>query len=149
MKKFLTPQTLVSIAAAQAVLAFAGSLYFSNVELFIPCEFCWWQRIALYPQVILFIVALLRKDWKVYQYSLPLLLGGWLLSLYHNILYYNVNFFHPSSTVVPCGLSGISCTTRYIEYFGFITIPLLSFLAFSLMGGCMLFLWWIDRKKQA
>ncbi|MEM7737254.1 MAG: disulfide bond formation protein B, partial [Deinococcota bacterium] len=31
-----------------ALVATAGSLYFSEVRNFIPCTFCWYQRILMY-----------------------------------------------------------------------------------------------------
>lgn len=136
----LQPKVLVTIAFAQALLAVVGSLYFSEIEGYLPCDLCWWQRIAIYPQIFILGVALWKEDWKVYRYSIPLLAGGWLVALYHNILYYNVNFFNNNTLPTPCNVAGPSCTERYLEYFGFVTIPLLAFLGLSLMLVCMLIL---------
>ena len=149
MKKLFTPQILIGIAWIQAIVALLGSLYYSNIELYVPCELCWWQRIIIYPQIIILGVALWKKNWKIYEYSLPLLIIGWFISIYHNIIYINANFIHPNSVAVPCDISGVSCTTRYLEYFGFVSIPLLSFLAITLMGTCMILLMVWNRKNKA
>lgn len=108
-----------------SLLAMLGSLYFSNVLNFPPCVLCWYQRIAMYPLVLLIPVAILRKDNLVSLYVLPLSLVGFLIGLYHNLLYYQIL---PESAA-PCA-AGVSCTTRFVEYFGFLTIPLMSLLGF-------------------
>lgn len=126
------------LAFILALFSVGGSLYFSNIAGYVPCHLCWWQRIAIYPQLILFGIALRYGNYKVYRYSLPLLAIGWLISAYHNFLYYNVNFFNPNTTFLPCVTTGESCTTRYVEWFGFITIPLMSLLALTVMIILML-----------
>jgi disulfide bond formation protein DsbB len=129
------------LAWFQALIATAGSLYFSEVLKYPPCVLCWYQRIAVYPLVIFLAVGIARKSRDIAFYVLPLTLLGWLISLYHNLLYYKVL---PESAA-PC-LAGVSCTTRFIEYFGFITIPLLSFLALTFINIC-LFLYARQIKK--
>lgn len=121
------------IAFAQASLATLGSLYFSEVSGFPPCILCWYQRICMYPIVILLTVGILRKDRGVAYYVLPFSLIGLGISIYHNLLYYNII---PESAA-PCTL-GISCTTKFIEWFGFVTIPLLSAFAFAIITTCMI-----------
>lgn len=131
-----------------SLTSLVGSLYFSNVELYVPCDLCWYQRITIYPQVFLMGTALWNKDARVYRYSLPILIAGTLLSLYHNIQYYDANFFHKTTEVIPCGISGVSCVTQYVEYFGFISIPLLSLGAHLAMLVCMTWLWRINIKRE-
>ena len=144
MKKLLShpqfPEIALGISFAIALISILTSLYFSNIAGYVPCDLCWFQRIMMYPQAVLFGIALWYRDFRVYHYSVPLLLIGAGVSIYHNILYYNANFIHPNQTFAPCGVSGISCTTRYIEFFGFVTIPLLSFLAFAGLLIAMLLL---------
>ncbi len=118
----------IYIALIQAIIALLGSLYFSNIAGYPPCVLCWWQRIFMYPLVLTLIVGILRKDLKVYQYVLPPAILGWLISIYHNLLYYKII----PDTLSPCS-TGVSCTTKFIEYWGFITIPFLSFIAFSVI----------------
>lgn len=87
----------------------------------------------MYPLVVILAVGILTKDKKVYLYALPLSITGMLTALYHNLLYYQVL---PESAA-PCA-AGISCTTKFFEWLGFVTIPFLSFSAFTLISVCML-----------
>ena len=109
-----------------ASVATLGSLFFSEVMMFPPCVFCWYQRICMYPLVVILIAGLFPVSKSVIKFSVPLALIGWVIAVYHNLLYYKIL---PESAA-PC-VRGISCTTVYIEWLGFITIPLLSLLAFS------------------
>lgn len=108
-----------------ALLAAAGSLYFSEVMKFPPCSLCWYQRICMYPLVVIFAVALLTDDDRHRRYSLPLIVIGLILAAYHNFLY----FGWIDQEIIPC-TSGISCSSKQLELFGFITIPLLAFAGF-------------------
>jgi len=109
-----------------ASIATLGSLFFSEVMQFQPCVLCWYQRICMYPLVLIFLVGLLSKDKGVFKYSMPLVISGWIIALYHNLLNYEIL---PESAA-PC-LQGVPCTAEYINWFGFVTIPLLSSAAFS------------------
>jgi disulfide bond formation protein DsbB len=109
-----------------ACVATLGSLFFSEVMLYPPCVLCWYQRICMYPLVLILLVGLFPVSKAVIKFSMPLALVGWLISVYHNLLYYNIL---PESAA-PCVL-GISCTTVQIQWLGFITIPFLSLFAFS------------------
>ncbi len=123
--------------------AIAGSLFFSQVLKFPPCVLCWYQRIFMYPLAIIIGVGILRKESRLYQYVLPMSLIGLGISIYHNLLYYKII----PDTLAPCSL-GVSCTTKFIEYFGFITIPLLSFVAFLLVTVFMLMVRKIDNSPK-
>lgn len=126
-------------------MGMVGSLYFSEVLRLAPCVLCWYQRISLYPIVALSLVAMFRKDQKAYSYILPLIIGGLIVATYHVVLYYGVNWGIRPDWIGPCQ-DGVSCTTRYVEYFGFVTIPLLSWLAHVGITVLMLIAWRIDRK---
>jgi len=119
---------LPHVAWAQALVATMGSLYFSEIMHLPPCVLCWYQRIALYPLVAILAVGILRKDKAVALYALPFALAGLSIAVYYNLLYWKIL---PES-VAPCTL-GISCTTKFFEWFGFITIPLMSLTAFSVL----------------
>ena len=80
----------------------------------------------MYPLVVILSAGLFPVSKSVIKFSAPLALIGWVVAVYHNLLYYKIL---PESAA-PC-VRGISCTTVYIEWLGFITIPLLSLLAFS------------------
>jgi len=103
-----------------------GSLFFSYVMEFAPCVLCWYQRIFLFPLVIILSVGLFPVDKSVVKYALPLAIAGWLTAAYHNLLYAGII---PES-IQPCS-QGISCTEEYIDLFGFLSIPMLSLLSFS------------------
>ena len=109
-----------------ASLSTAGSLFFSEVMKFPPCTLCWYQRILMYPLVPIFLMGLFPFDRSVLKFSAPLVLMGWFIAIYHNLLYYKIL---PESAA-PC-VMGISCTTVQVEWFGFITIPLMSLTGFT------------------
>src|SRR5687767_12126226 len=111
MNKFLS-KYLLYLAFAQALVATLGSLYFSEIAKFPPCVLCWYQRITLYPLVFIFAVGILKKDKLVSYYAWPLIAVGWLISVYHNLLYYNIL----PEAAAPC-IQGVSCTTKFIEWF--------------------------------
>lgn len=119
---------LVFVAWVISAVSMLGSLFFSNVMMLPPCTLCWFQRIFMYPLVVLLLVPLIKFDRAVVKFVLPLVLCGWVIALYHNLLYYKIL---PESAS-PC-VQGISCTTVQLNWLGFITIPLLSLTAFSLI----------------
>jgi disulfide bond formation protein DsbB len=123
----------IYIAWTTALVAMIGSLYFSNVLGFPPCVLCWYQRICMYPLVIILGIAILKKDKGITSYVLPLTIIGGLIAVYHNLLYYKII---PESAA-PC-VSGVSCTTKFIQYFGFVTIPFLSLIGFIIITACMI-----------
>lgn len=129
----LLQKNILYIAWVQSIIAMFGSLYFSEVMKLPPCVLCWYQRILMYPLTVLIAVGILRRDKGIYQYVLPLSITGFLIAMYHNLLYYGII---PES-IQPCRL-GISCTTRQIELLGFITIPLMSLTVFAIITTCML-----------
>ena len=117
---------LIFVAWAVSALSTVGSLFFSEVMMLPPCILCWYQRICMYPLSILLFIGLLKLDGSVFRFSFPLTLVGWVIAVYHNLLYYKIL---PESAS-PC-VKGISCTTVQLEWLGFITIPLLSLLGFT------------------
>lgn len=119
---------LAYLAWLQALIAMLGSLFFSEVMKLPPCVLCWYQRILMYPLVFIIAVGILLEDKRLKFYALPLSITGLVIAVYHNLLYYNII----PEAITPCS-AGISCTTRQIEWLGFITIPLLSLIAFSLI----------------
>ena len=126
-----------------AWLATLGSLYFSEIAKFPPCVLCWYQRIAMYPLVVIISLGILRKNKDLPLYVLPLSVAGLLIGIYHNLLYYKII---PESAA-PC-MAGVSCTTEFIEWFGFITIPLLSMVAFAMITASMVIFWKYGRKEN-
>jgi len=122
-----------------ALISMVGSLFFSEVMNLPPCVLCWYQRIAMYPLVLIIGIGIITRDARMKSYALPLCLIGLAISIYHNLLYYGIL---PES-IAPC-TQGISCTSRQIEWLGFITIPLLALAAFVSIALCLLFY----KKKE-
>lgn len=116
-----------------------GSLYYSNVIGFAPCELCWWQRAFLYPEAVIFAVALWVKDSKVYQYIAPLAAIAFVISLYQSM----VQWF-PSASFLACTSAGSSCAKVYVNAFGYITIPVMSLT----VAAWVLLLAWANRIQR-
>lgn len=119
---------------AQAFIAAIGSLYFSEIIKLPPCTLCWYQRVAMYPLVFIVTVGIVRRDLNYVWYALPLAIVGLAIAIFHNLLYYGLI----SESSFTCQ-SGFSCTTRQLELFGFVTIPLLSLVAFSIIVALLYF----------
>jgi len=118
-----------------------GALFFSEVMELPPCVLCWYQRIFMFPLVILLPLGLFPFDPRIVRYALPLAVGGWLISIFQMLLV---------TGVVPEGLTpcqqGVPCADVQIQWFGFISIPLLSFLAFSAISFLLLVAHFRNRK---
>lgn len=127
-RAFILEQGL-PLAWAIALTATAGSLYFSEVEGYIPCELCWYQRILMYPLVLLLGIAAVRKDGTITVYALPMSVIGFLVSSYHYLLQ-KTDWFDGTGAKA-CSI--IPCDTVYINWLGFITIPFLAGTAFLLI----------------
>jgi disulfide bond formation protein DsbB len=112
-----------------SIVATAGSLFYSEIAGYEPCKLCWFQRIFMYPQVILLGLALIKKDLKFTFYPSALAGIGAVISLYHNYVYYSGISLFPCE---PFGL-GVSCTKVLVMEFGYITIPLMALTAFILI----------------
>jgi disulfide bond formation protein DsbB len=115
-------------AWVQAVAATAGSLYFSEVRDFPPCELCWYQRIFMYPLVVIIAVGLIRRDRRLHWTVLPLAGLGLVVAIYHNLLQQGVI----EESITKCQI-GVSCEAKLIEWLGFITIPMMSLVAFAVI----------------
>lgn len=112
--------------------ALIGSLVYSNIIGFAPCDLCWIQRIFLYPQALLFGVALWKKEkTAIVDYSLVLTVVGLIFALNHNILAWT------DFSILPCSAT-VSCTKVYVDIFGYITIPIMSLTTFLVLLALML-----------
>jgi disulfide bond formation protein DsbB len=132
--------TLLFICWLTASVSVAGSLFFSEILEFPPCILCWYQRMCLFPLAVILLGGLFPFNRSVIRFSLPLTIIGWLISIYHNLLYTGII---PES-IQPCD-KALSCTDVHLGLFGFITIPLLSFLSFSIIATILIVL---HRKTQ-
>lgn len=135
-------ENAMQMVIAISIVATVGSLFFSEIMKLPPCVLCWYQRICMYPIVIISAVGLWKRDKNLPFFILPLGLIGLAVSIYHNLLYYKIL---PES-VAPCTM-GVSCTTKQIELLGFITIPLMSLTAFTLISLITIFYIKFSTKK--
>lgn len=111
---------LLPSAAVVALVATLGSLYLSEIAGFEPCVLCWYQRIAMYPLPVILGIAAVRQDAAVRRYAQPLAVIGLGIAAYH----YLIQAF-PSLDSGTCDL-GVPCGARYIELFGFVSIPFMA-----------------------
>ena len=123
-----------------------GSLYFSEVLNLQPCMLCWWQRICMYPIAILMSVAILRKDRRVAYYIIPLSVLGMFIGFYQSLLQWGVI----KEAIIDCSANAaVSCSNADINWFGFMTIPFMSFVAFSGITVLMsLRIWFLRSNKD-
>ncbi len=124
------------IALLASWIAMLGSLYFSEVMGFVPCELCWYQRILMYPLAAVLAVGLLVRDRYLPRIVLPLSTLGIFVSLYHYLLEKTDLF----DAVTVCSM-GVSCTTMWINWFGFVTIPFLALVAFTIITVMSVVAW--------
>lgn len=113
-----------------ALIAMIGSLFYSEIAGYEPCKLCWFQRIFMYPQVILLGIALWKKDGVLAIYnSITLSIIGAVIAGYHYLLQIGV------APELPCSAVGFSaaCSQRFVMQFGYITIPMMAFTAFLLI----------------
>lgn len=130
-------------AWAVAVIATLGSLYFSEILKYEPCKWCWFQRVFMYPLSILLGIAAARKEARQVVYMLPLAVIGALISTYH-ILLQKTSWFKSNKS--GCGL--VPCDVDYINWFGFVTIPMLALTAFILIIVLLLAVRWATRGEK-
>ena len=121
-----TAWTLLFGAWLVASVSTLGALFFGEVMQLPPCVLCWYQRICMFPLVLILPVGMFPFDRKVIRYALPLAAIGWPFAVFHVLLIAGVI---PES-IKPC-TQGVPCSEKVIEWFGFVTIPLLSVMAFS------------------
>jgi len=117
-----------------SAVATGGSLFFSQVAGFVPCELCWYQRICMYPLSIITLLAALAQDHRVARYLLPLPAVGACISVYHLLVENGV--VSQSNECLASAPGG--CATKWINEFGYMTIPTLALTGFLLVGAFLL-----------
>jgi disulfide bond formation protein DsbB len=123
-----------------SVVATLLTLFYSDVLGIAPCGWCWIQRVFLYPQIILFALALWRRDKSIADYSIALSIFGGAAALYQHYLQMG------GTSVIPCPATSsqaVDCAVRFVFEFNYITFPFMSFTLFAFMIILMLFI----RKK--
>jgi disulfide bond formation protein DsbB len=124
-----------------ALVSTLGALFSSEIMGLEPCLLCWYQRIAMFPLALVLGLALLPFDARIVRYALPLAAIGAVVATYHTLLTWGL----VPRDLVPCG-QGPSCAEVKFNVLGFITLPLLSLVAFSLI---VILLWILTSRNRA
>lgn len=106
--------------------AIVGSLVYSDIVGFPPCDLCWWQRIFMYPQAIILALAMRRRDKTVIDYLVPLSVLGALVALYQSFVQWGFSFGLSGG----CAAAGGECAKVFFTEYSYITIPFMSFSVF-------------------
>jgi len=132
------------LAFGTALAAMLGSLYYSEIAGFVPCTLCWYQRILMYPLTLIMLVGLIKQDGNLPDYVLPFSVLGMGFATYHYLIQVGV-IEHSAVCAV-----GIPCDLRWVNYFGFVTIPLMSLAAFTIITIVMsLVKWTVSSESEA
>ncbi len=121
------------VAFAIVLGAFIGSLFYSEIASFPPCSLCWYQRIFIYPQIILLGGALVWRDRSIARYVLPLSVIGAVIAIYNSYLQSGGSPLISCGTSASGGPSAVDCAQRLVFEFDYITLPLMSLTAFGLL----------------
>lgn len=114
-----------------SLAAMLGSLYFSEVRHFEPCRMCWFQRICMYPITMLTLIGIIKQDEYLPNYVLPFSLIGLGISIYHILIQNGI-------VVQSSGCTTVLCSIKYVNYLGFISIPVLAGTAFTMISVLMI-----------
>lgn len=111
-----------------ALVSTIAVLFVGEVMGQLPCVLCWFQRAFMFPLVLVLGIACCLSDTSVWRYALPLAVMGWLIALYHNLLYFGLI----PENIKPCG-AGPSCSGADMTILSGVPLPLLSLGVFSLL----------------
>jgi disulfide bond formation protein DsbB len=118
------------------------SLIYSDVIGYLPCTLCWYQRILLYPEVLLLGLALWKEDRTITDYIIALSGLGILLSAYQKYLELG------GTSILPCSATAASCSKVYVMEFGYITIPVMALTSFVFIFVLMLIHNYITKRNS-
>jgi len=130
------------LALGTALAAMLGSLYYSEIAGFVPCTLCWYQRILMYPLTLILLVGLIKQDGNLPDFVLPFSVLGMGFATYHYLIQVGV-IEHSAVCAV-----GIPCDLRWVNYFGFVTIPFMSLTAFTMITILMSLVRWAGRSER-
>ena len=116
------------LAWAAALVATGGSLYYSEIAGYTPCEYCWYQRIAMYPLAVLLGIAYFKRDLSIRRYVLTMVAIGGAISAYHYVLQR-----FPQIASGSCDVTA-PCTVTWVWQFHYISIPFMALSAFALIA---------------
>ena len=133
--------TLVFACWLVAAISTLGALFLGEIMDLPPCVLCWYQRIFMFPLVFILAAGLIPFDPKIVRYALPLAVVGWLVAVFHLLLAAGVI----PENITPC-TQGVPCSQVQIEWFGFVTIPLLSVVSFSIINALLVATYFKESK---
>lgn len=140
----------IPVAFLVSLFATLGALTYSNVYAFTVCDFCWYQRIAIYPMILLLGMAVIKSDKYIKPYVITLASAGLLVSVYHWVIHMIAVYGSKAAAegLVPCSTQGIlpSCSQTEILEYGFVTIPFMAIVTLFLVITLMLFV--KDKKSR-
>lgn len=119
------------LAWVVALVTTLGSLYYSKFAHYDPCEFCWYQRICIYPMSVILLIAALRKDNGIWRYALPMITIGIVIAVYHTQLQAWPDQHLFCSVEEPCNI-------RHVWEFGFVSLPLMDLVAHTFVFAMLL-----------
>jgi len=133
------------LAFVVAAIATGGSLFFSEIAHFVPCELCWYQRICMYPLSITTLLAALANDERIARYLLPLPLAEAGVAIYHLLVENGVVAQATSCLISAPG----GCGVKWINEFGYVTIPTLALTGFALTFAFLLLAAFEPRYRES
>lgn len=136
VKKYIDEIIFIS-----SFVALVGSLVYSNIVGFPPCDLCWVQRMFIYPQLLIAGVSLWRKEKLAVYYGLPLSVVGGLIALFHSLTSWGIG-----GSLLSCTAEGGSCAKVYVMEYGYITIPVMALTVFTYL---LLVTWIYNASKKS
>lgn len=121
------------LALVVAAVTTLGSLYYSEIVGYIPCDLCWYQRVLMYPLAVILAVGVIRRDRSVLWYAAPFVVLGAPLALYHWLVERVPSLAEGSSCAV-----FVPCSVPYFEELGYVTLAFMDLSAFLLIGALLL-----------
>lgn len=126
-------QIALMLAFLTALAATLGALFIGEVLGKMPCTFCWYQRIAMFPLVVMLGIAAYRDDMTVRLPATLLALAGLALAVWHSGLYAGII----PQAIAPCTKDGPSCTDAAAQTVLGLPLPYLSLAAFAVILACL------------
>lgn len=145
LRKFvysLVDKNILSLIFITTLGALVGSLAYSNVVGFPPCELCWIQRIFIYPQAVLAFVAIIKKDKGIIDYLLPLSILGALVAFYHSLIHWGIGL-----GTLGCTSVGGECARVYVLEYHYITIPFMALSSFVYLIALSV-IYYLSKKEK-
>ncbi len=134
---------ILNLLFIESLFALVGSLAYSQLIGFPPCDLCWIQRIFIYPQALIALVAMIKKDKAIVDYLLPMSIIGGLVALYQSFIQWGFTM----SSLGGCVAVGGACAKVYVDVYGYITIPFMSFTIF-MYSIAVMFIYYQARKMK-